>query len=175
MRFIKLSMQFAAFIVLSIFLACATTSTKFSFLWKDETYQGHPEKILVISTWQNPDSRKVFEDDFVMALKDRKVDAVASYTTMPYPVVSDKDAIAISDKAKEVGANTVLIDRRLGSSMRDESIFVNTQTDVYDMTSNKLVLSATAQTWVRSGIDESILIKSYIKNLVMTLSRQGLF
>ncbi len=177
MRVLRLSMQFAAFIMLFIFLACATTSTKFSNLWKDTTYQGHPEKILVISTWPNPDSRKVFEDEFVMALKDRKVDAVVSYTTMTYPVVSDKDAVAIVDKAKEVGANTVLIDRRLGSTMKGEpsNIYVNTQTDVYDIPSNRLVLSATAETWVLPGIAESDLIKSYIKDLLKKLSQQGLF
>lgn len=177
MRVLRLSMQSAAFIMLFIFLACATTSTKFSNLWKDKTYQGHPEKILVISTWPNPDTRQLFEDEFVMALKDRKVDAVVSYTTMPSPVVSDKDAVAIMDKAKEVGANTVLISRRLALTARGEysDLYINMQTDVYDMTSNKSVLSVTSETWVRKGIVESTLIKSYIKDLLKKLSQQGLF
>ena len=54
MRVLKLSMQFAAFIMLFILIACTTTSTKFTDVWKDETYQGHPEKILVINMFQDP-------------------------------------------------------------------------------------------------------------------------
>ena len=184
MRILRLTIQFAAFIMLFIFLACTTTSTKFSNVWKDKAYQGHPEKILMIDTWPNPDVRKLIEDEFVMALKDRKVDAVVSYTIMPDPVVSDKDAVAA--KAKEVGANTVMINRRLGSTIgatRGQTVrgggstdlYIDMQTDVYDMTSNKLVLSVTAETWIRQGIDESTLIKSYIKDLVNKLSQQGLF
>ena len=184
MRFTRLSMQFAAFIMVFIFLACTTTSTKFSNVWKDTTYQGHPEKILVIDMGPNPDVRKRFEDEFVMALKDRRVDAVVSYTIMPEPVVSDKDAIAA--RAKEVGANTILINRRLGSTIGETKgetirgggstdLYINMQTDAYDMTSNKLVLSVTAETWILQGIPESTLIKSYLKDLVKKLSQQGLF
>jgi hypothetical protein len=175
MRFIKSSTLLTVTVIFFLFLACATTSTKFSYLWKDKTYHEHPEKILVISAWPNPDTRKTFEDEFVMAVKDRKVKAVMSYTTMSYPVASDMDAIAFSDKAKEVGANTVLIDRRLGSTMKDDGVYVNTQTDVYDMTSNKLIFSTTAVTWVRLGIDDTVLIKSYIKDLLKKLSHEGLF
>ncbi len=175
MRVLRLSVQFASFITLFIFLGCTTTSTKFSNLWKDETYKGHPEKVLVISTWPNPDFRKDFEDEFVIALKDRKVDAVVSYTTLPYPVVSDKDAVAIIDKAKDVGANAVLIDRRIEGTIKYDEPYIKTQTDVYDMPSNKLVLSATAVTWARPGIPETTLIKSYIKDLLKKLSQQGLF
>ena len=73
MRALRLSVQFAAFIMLFLFLACS--STKFTALWKDKTYQGHPEKILVINAFPNPATRRIFEDEFVMALKDRKIDA----------------------------------------------------------------------------------------------------
>jgi hypothetical protein len=180
MRVLRLSMQFAAFITLFIFLAC-TTSTKFSTTWKDETYQGPPTKILVINAFPNPANRRLFEDEIVMALKDRKVDAVVSYTIMPDPIVSDKDAIAA--RAMEVGADTVLINRPLGIIQGETigagatyiDVYVNTQTDVYNMKSNKLILSATAETWIRQGTPYSTHIKSYIKDLVQKLSQQGLF
>ena len=178
MRVVRLSLQFALFIILFLFISC--TSTKFSTLWKDETYQGHPEKILVINAFLNPANRRIFEDEFVKELKDRRIDAVVSYTSMPDPVVSDKDAIAA--QAKRVGVDTVLINRPIGTTMREtagfttyQDLYINTQIDVYDMKSNRLILSATAETWIRQDIPYPIHIKSYVKDVVQRLLQQGLF
>ena len=180
MKVLRSSMQFAAFIMLFLFLAC--TSTKFSTIWKDETYQGRPEKILVINAFPNPANRRIFEDEFVKALKDRRIDAVMSYTIMPDPVVSDKDAIAA--KAKEVGADTALINRPLGKSediyigagaAQYLDVYVNTQTDIYDMKSNRLILTASAETWVNQDKPYLKQIQSYVKDLVNKLSQLGLF
>ena len=177
MRALRLSLQFALFITLLLFIAC--TSTKFSTIWKDETYQGRPEKILVINAFPNPANRRIFEDEFVKALKDRRIDAVMSYTIMPVPVVSDKDALAA--KAKEIGADTVLINRPIGTTTREtagftnyEDLYINTQIDVYDIKSNRLIFRATAETWIRQDIPSSIHIKSYVKDVVQKLSRQEL-
>ena len=178
MRVLRLSLPFALFIIVFLFISC--TSTKFSTLWKDETYQGHPEKILVINAFLNPANRRIFEDEFVKELKDRRIDAVVSYTSMPDPVVSDKDAIAA--QAKRVGVDTVLINRPIGTTTREtagfttyQDLYINTQIDVYDMKSNRLILSATAETWIRQDIPYPIHIKSYVKDVVQKLSRQGLF
>jgi hypothetical protein len=187
MRYIRLSMQFAAFIMLFLFLACTTTSTKFSAIWKDETYQGRPKKILVINMFQDPSIRRLFEDEIVKALKDRKVDAVVKYTVVPPDtVVSDKDAIAA--QAKEVGADTVLITRPAGTR-RDVTgslvraavwnVYINTQTDVYDMKSNKLISFASAETLIQlqSPDLQHYLnqVPSYVKDLVNKLSKAGLY
>ena len=178
MRVLRLSLQFVLFIMLILSTAC--TSTKFSTMWKDETYQGHPGKILVINAFSNPENRRLFEDEFVKELKAHRIDAVMSYTIMPDPVVSDKDAIAA--QAKGVGADTVLINRLIGTTMREtqgftvyEDLYVNTQIDVYDMKSSRLILSARAETWIRQDIPYPIHIKSYVKDVVQKLSRQGLF
>jgi hypothetical protein len=186
MRALRLSLQVAVFIMLFIFLAC--TSTKFSALWKDKAYQEHPKKILVINAFPNPTNRRLFEDEFVNALKDRRVDAVVSYTVMPDPIVSDKDARADEEAfwrcLQEVGADTVLINKPLGKSesiaigagaAQYLDVYINTQTDVYDIKSNRLVLSATAETWIQQDTPYATLIKSYIKDLVHKLSQQGLF
>jgi len=180
MRVSRISLQFAVFVMLLLFNACATT--KFSVIWKDDTYKGHPEKVMVINAFTNPMNRRLFEDEFVKALKDRRIDAVVSYTVMPNPVVSDQDAIAA--QAKEVGADTVLINRATGTRM-DESgghgnityqdLYIITQTDVYDMKSNRLILSASAETWIRQGEPYSSRIHSYVMDLVNKLSQQGLF
>jgi hypothetical protein len=189
MRVLRLSMQFAAFIMLLILLACAitskkssATSTKSSAVWKDEAYQGHPEKILVINAVKNPANRRLYEDELVKALKDRRIDAVVSYTVMPDPIVSDKKTIAA--QAYAVGADTVLISKPLGSTQGETSgagprdyldVYINMQTDVYDMKSNRMVLSTTAETWIKQETPDATLIKSYVKDLVQELSKQGLF
>jgi hypothetical protein len=180
MRVLKISLQFVAIVMLFLFIACA--STKFSSIWKDETYQGHPEKILVISAFLNPVNRRLLEDEFVKVLKDRGMDAVVSYTVMPNPVVSNKNAIAA--QAKEAGADTVLINKPI-STRTDESIgagsvfydnlYIKTQTDVYDMKSKRLVLSASAETWIRQNVSYATNIHDYVKELVNKLSQQGLF
>ena len=179
MRAFRLSLQFALLIILFLFIACA--STKFSTEWKDETYQVRPKKILVISAFKFPSHRRLFEDEFVMALKDRRIDAVVSYNVMPDPVVVDKDAIAV--QAKAVGADTVLINRPIDATTPENEsggrtywdLYVNTQTEVYDMKSNRLVLSATAKTSTLQGESYTILMQSYVKDLVNKLSQLGLF
>jgi hypothetical protein len=180
MRASKVSLQLAALVMLFFLLACAPT--KFSTIWKDETYHSHPKKILVINAFPNPANRRLFEDEFVKALKDRKTDAVASYTVMPEPVVSDKEAIAA--QAKEVGADTVLISTPLGETTGEtlgaggvvyKELYINTQTDVYDMKLNRLVLSTTAETWIQPGKPYPSQIQAYVKTLVLKLSEQGLF
>jgi hypothetical protein len=180
MRVSKISLQFAAFVMLLFFIACA--ATKFTVIWKDETYQGHPEKILVINAFPNHVNRRLFEDELVKTLKDRRIDAVVSYNVMPNPVVSDQDAIAA--QARKVSADTVLINRATGTRMDEsgghgnlyyEDLYIITQTDVYDMKSNRLVLSDSAETWIRQGEPYSSRIHSYVIDLVNKLSRQGLF
>jgi len=187
MRDLRISLQFAAFITMFLFMACTSTSTKFSTIWKDETYQGHPKKILVINMFQNPSIRRLFEDEIVKAMKDRKVDAVVKYSVVPPDtVVSDKDAVAAL--AKEVGADTVLITRPAGTRQdvtgsltgtAISSVYINIQTDVYDMKTNKLISFASAETKIK--MDSPDLqhylnsVPAYVKDLVNKLSQTGLF
>jgi hypothetical protein len=187
MRVLRISLQFAAFIMMFLFMACTSTSTKFSTTWKDQAYQVKPEKILVISAFQNPATRWTFEDELVRALKNHGIDAVMSYSVMPdmpAPVLDDRGTIAA--KAQEVGADTVLINRPVGRRPVDQSIgvsgatihtetYINTLTDVFDMKSNRLIMSASAETLVRSGIPYTIVVQSYVKDIVNKLSQLGLF
>lgn len=179
MSVLRLSMQFAAFIMLFIFPAC--TSTKFSSDWKDETYEEHPRKILVIIEHNNPDTRKIFEDELVKALKERAVDAVVSYIVIPDSHRYNKDAIAT--QANTVGADTVLISKTLRSKIVKSTgqsigeyryLYIDTQTEVYDMKSNRLVLTVSATTRMPSGEQSVKEIQSFIKDLVKELSQQGL-
>jgi hypothetical protein len=185
MRFLRLSLPFASLCILFLFTAC--TSTKFSTIWKDETYREHPKKILVINSFPNPATRRTFEDEFVEALKERGVDAVMSYTIMPDTVVSDKDAIAAL--AKQVTADAVLVNRPLGAKVETtelystgystgfayKDVYIDTQTDVYDMKSNKLISIATSETQIPEGKPSQNQIQTFVKDLVNQLSRIGLF
>jgi hypothetical protein len=104
---------------------------------------------------------------------------------MPAQVLVDKDPIAA--KAKDVGADTVLINEPRGKTvdMTDiysdvsygshKGIYINTLTEVFDMKSNRLIMSASAETWVRSGMPNTTLVQSYVKDLVNKLSQLGLF
>jgi hypothetical protein len=115
----------------------------------------------------------------VRVLKNRRIDAVMSYNVMPdmsAAVQDDKDAIAA--KAKEVGADTVPINGPVnrsptGTTHLDKPI--NTRTDVFDMKSNRLVMSVSAESLVRNGIPYTISVESYVEDLVNELSQLGLF
>ena len=120
MRVSRTSLQFVVFVMLLLFIACA--STKFKVIWKDETYQGHPAKILVINAFPNPVNRRLVEDEFVKALKDHGADAVVSYTVMPKPLTPDpivSNQKAIAAQAKKVNADTVLINKAIGTRMAE--------------------------------------------------------
>jgi hypothetical protein len=177
-----MSIQFKAFMILFLFMACMPPTTRFSSIWKDETYQVRPEKILVINAFRFPSNRRLFEEDFVKALKDRRIDAVVSYNIMSDPVVDDKDAIAVH--AKAVGADSVLINRPLETAQKEVLItggtlfgeaYIHTQTEVYDMKSNRMVFGATAETWLQKDKLYAEQIQSYIQDLVNMMSRNKLF
>jgi hypothetical protein len=178
MRVLKLSLQFAAIVMLFIFLACA--STKSPAVRKDEAYQKRPGKILVIYAYKRAASRLLFEDELVKALKERRIDAVVSYNIMPDPVMPDRDSdrVTIAAKAKEVDANIVLIIKPLYTRIDAYGVkYIRTQIDVYDMKPSRLALSITAETRLPEGqsFDNDNLVQSYTDGLVKELSRQGLF
>jgi hypothetical protein len=173
MRLVGLALRLGLFIILLISTACE--SSKF-IIWKDKTYQGHPVKILAINSFPDPATRGIFEEKFLEALKKRGVDSVMRYAVINDPIISDKDAIAA--QAKEVSADTVLITRPVGTrpgiaGTLDMSI--NTQTDVYDMKTGRLIIIATAETQIPEGKPSPNQIKTFIEDLVNQLSRVGLF
>jgi hypothetical protein len=111
MRILQRSMLFWFPIALLI-TGCATTksgSTKLTSAWVDPTYLGQPGKIMIIGIARNPVNKKILEDEFVLQLRARKTDAVASYTVMPEDKQDDQDVI--DAKMKEQGADVVLISR----------------------------------------------------------------
>jgi hypothetical protein len=156
-------------------------STKFYAISKDEAYQGHHGKILVINAFQDPATRRLFEDEFVRVIKDRNIDAVVSYSVMPELVVANKNAIAA--QANTIGADTILINIPIGVEMTQTGnpttyqniLHIKTQTDVIDMKSNLLIMTISAETRALEGEVRIVAIQSYIKDVVNKLSQLGLF
>ncbi len=173
MRILRLPLRLGLFLMFFLFIAC--TSSKF-VIWKDKTYQGHTGKILVINAFQNIETKRIFEDALVRALKDRGVDSAVRFEVIRDSVISDKDTFAT--EAKEIGADAVLITRPIGTRMGKSGtldMFINTQTDVYDIKSNRLILIATSETQIPEGKPSPHQIQTFVKDLVNQLSRMGLF
>ncbi len=173
MRVLRFALRSGLFIMFILFVSC--TSSKF-VIWKDKTYQGHAEKILVINAFQNVETRRIFEDALVKALKERGVDSVVSFAVIHDSVISDTDTFAT--QAKEAGADTFLITRPIGTRMGKSGtldMFINTQTDVYDVKANRLILIATSETQIPEGKPSPNQIKTFVKDLINQLSRMGLF
>ena len=100
---------FSALITLFLLSSCATTTT--TNVWRDQTYGGPVKKILVMGISQKKGIQRFFEDEFVRQLRERGTDGVAGYSILPYDEKIDKDFIAA--KARELGADTVLVARPL--------------------------------------------------------------
>ena len=106
--------QISFFLVLiALFLVCSCATTTMTNVWRDPTYQGPVKKVLVIGIGQKKAAQRFFEDEFVRQLRENGTDAVAGYTGLPYDQAIDKDFIAA--KARELGAETVLVTRPVGS------------------------------------------------------------
>jgi hypothetical protein len=172
--------------MLFLLLACTSPATKFSGIWKDETYQARPEKILVISAFGGPSPRRVIEDELVRAFKNRGIDAAVSYTFLPEipaPILVDKNAIVVQTKA--AGADTVLVNRPLERERRDiwvsadgtdmYTLYVNTRTDIYDIKSSRMIMSITAETRIDEKKPYTDQIQLYINDIVNMLSQHKLF
>lgn len=94
-------------LVALLITGCATTQLTSD--WKNPSYHGQPGKILVIGVAKKPAIKRIFEDEFVRQLKERGVNAIASYTLMPDNKQGDHAVIAA--QMKEHGADAVLISR----------------------------------------------------------------
>lgn len=105
---------FSLIIALFLISSCATTAT--TNVWRDQTYQGPVKKILVMGISQKIGIQRFFEDEFVRQLRERGDDAIAGYTVLPYDEKMDKDFIA--SKARQSGADTVLVTRPLSRGMQ---------------------------------------------------------
>lgn len=107
-------------LMLGAMLVTACATTQISSVWKDPSYQARPARIMVIGVAKNPLNRRLFEDEFVLQIKARGTEAIASYTILPDK--QQDDQVAIAAKVKELGTDTVLITRQV--SKRTVQVYV---------------------------------------------------
>ncbi len=166
-------------IAASILLA-ACASTKFISVWKDDTYQGKPARIMVVAESSKPAVRRLLEEEFVKELKKHETDAISSYAVLPDQSLTDKGAIYA--KAREVGADAVLATRLVGRKVSTsesawityEDQYIDTTTDIYDMKSGKQIFTASSETWRNENISDNAQIQSFAKAIIQKLSEQNL-
>jgi len=183
-----LSMLMLAFVLLP---SCSPT-TKLASVWRDDGYQTHPKKMMIIGELKNPGNRRLFEDEMVKQLKALGNDAVVSYAAIPERTGVDRDTITA--KMNELGADAVLIARVVDKktvstyvpgtvrpgypgygggwhgyytysqsyTVQDE--FAVLQTNLYDLKTDKLIWTAVSETWITEN-NES-LIRSFTKVII---------
>jgi hypothetical protein len=167
-------------VVAASILLTACASTKFISVWKDDAYPGNPDKIMVVAESEKPVVRRLVEEEFVKELKKHETDAIASYDLLPGQSLTDKDAIYA--KARESGADAVLVTRLVGRKVHTsesawityEDHYVDTTTDIYDMKSGKQIWIASSQTWRNENISDNDQIRSFVKAIIQKLSEQKL-
>ncbi len=102
------------FVIVCIILLASCATTTLTGDWRDESFTGTITRVMVIGVSESPTNRNIFEDEFVRQLKTRGVDAVASYTMLPYRLLSNKAAVAATLKKTrmEMVIFTRLVDKK---------------------------------------------------------------
>lgn len=97
------------FVVLfvSLVLLSSCTTTKFKSVWKDTSYKGYIESVMVVGVAERLDIRQFFEREFVRQFKERGVNAIASVDV----IASEKEITedVILSAAQEQGADMILV------------------------------------------------------------------
>ena len=186
----------STFVLVLVLLPSCSPTTKLASVWRDDGYQNHPKKMMIIGEFKNPGNRRLFEDEMVKQLKALGIDAVVSYAAIPERTEVDRETITA--KMNELGADAVLIARVVDKktvstyvpgtvrpgypgygggwhgyyaysqsyTVQDE--FAVLQTNLYDLKNDKLIWTAVSETWITEN-NES-LIRSFTKVIVERLA-----
>ena len=105
--------RFVLFLVACSCLLVSCATTKMTDVWRDDDYRGTVRKVVVIGIFKEPDTRKIFEDEFADRLRARGLDATASHKILSAAEMPDKDVVI--GKIRTLGADTVLVTRVMDS------------------------------------------------------------
>jgi len=180
-------------VVAGFLLSSGCATTNLLSVWKDPAYAGPPRNIMVIGVMANKGFAKVFEEEFARQLKKRGVGAVASSAVLPTDTKLDKAVIVA--KMQEIGADTVIITsvldkREIASAPASprfqrqvewygfytfsyenlQSMMASTQTNVYDLKTERLVWTAVSDTWVEGSEDALFLARTFVPVAVKRLA-----
>ena len=102
-------------LVLGLFATLAAcSSTKLVESWDNEEFSGPPaQKLLVVGMIKDAVTRRFFERHFVEEVRNKGVDAIASYEFIPHPNDHDQKEELIR-LIQQTGANAVLVAQMKG-------------------------------------------------------------
>ena len=127
----KLKITYALVVLgISFLTACASSSTRVVDQWIDPEFNGKLKNILVISLNQSTDSRRVFENGFLLELTKRKIETTASYTLLPDYESLDKESV----KAAIAGSSIegVIVLRAVKVTKEDRHVQAQSEGTRYD-------------------------------------------
>ncbi len=93
------------FFFLAVNFSC--TTTQFKSVWKESTYDGRLNSVLVIGIAQRHDLRTFFEKEFAKQLNNLNTKAIASVEILPSDKELNEDTILAA--AREQGMDTILV------------------------------------------------------------------
>jgi hypothetical protein len=98
---------------------CAT-STSLTATWADPAFSGPPvHKVMVIAVRKTPVNRRLWEDEMVKAIKQRRVTATPSYALWPEDVPDTQSVVA---RLRADGYDAAIVTHRLSTEERERYV-----------------------------------------------------
>ncbi len=184
--------------VLTLLVVAGCMATRFSDVWKDESFRKESVKnVLVIALLPSPERSRMVEDEMAKQLKSRGVNSVLSYVEFQGKLPSRE---AVVSRLGRLGVDSILVSKFTGKETKsyqdypadykavlkqwDESGMVASpalavpagepqtyalmRTSLYDAETQKIVWSALTETWV-VGMD-SRLTSSFVSTVLNRLA-----
>jgi hypothetical protein len=95
-----------------VFSLASCTSTKLTSVWKDNTYQGNIDTLMVVAVTENTRNRLIFEREFVEEFNNAGIEAIASIDVIPPEEASNEDAILA--EAQKRGISMIMVTHLIG-------------------------------------------------------------
>jgi hypothetical protein len=189
-----------SFVALFIMTSCA--STKLTTVWRDDNFNRHLKKVLVIGISKEEGKKRFFETAFASKLKEQGTAALQSFTIFPYGEILKKEVIV--SKVREMDIDAVLVTRLVekktvetyfpgpanyrmpsyynnyygyySGSYRSgavvESEVVVLETNLYDAETEDIIWSAMSETFMEKSSDK--LIEEFIDLIIDDLSKSNI-
>ena len=107
----------ASFFFLLLLVSC--TTTKLKSVWKDNTYDGYINNIMVVGIFERRDIRKFFERELVNQFKNHDTEAIASADAIPSEEELRENVIL--GEARKQGIDMIMVTHLL--SIDEKSAF----------------------------------------------------
>ena len=104
-------------ILLLSFTSC--TSTKLTSVWRDNTFEGYIDTLMVVAVTENTRNRLIFERKFVEEFVKAGIEAVASIDVIPPEETANEDAILTAAKKREI--SMIMVTHLIG--VEDKEVF----------------------------------------------------